>query len=228
MRQWNRLILTGMLALSLATQNAPLPAAAAMRVATPAEAGPAAPAANPGIQYKLVYNNVAGVFEVYMKPDTTLVTPHQMGYAQVTLKAPAGFVISAGPTATAGMAGTLAAPIELPTPASATTISASRPARFPNNTPTWTAGTEVKMFTFSGGTVWGRLASSPTAPTRSSACPASARPTASWSTPRMASFTMATMPGHKARRSVATRPIWSRPSASPRPAWQPASPATCR
>ena len=149
MRQWNRLILTGLLAMSLVTRTTPQPAGAATQVA--------APAANPGIQYKLVYNNVAGAFEVYMKPDTTLVMPYQLGYAQITLKAPPGFVISAGPTATAGINWSNTSTNRTADTGLSSDYFGIEATSFPNNTPAWTAGTEVKMFTFSSSTCLGAL-----------------------------------------------------------------------
>ena len=141
--------------ISLVARTTPTHVQAASPQALPAIAparAPNAPNANPGIQFKLVYNPATAVYEVYMKPDTTLIQTYQINYSQVTIKAPVGFTVSAGPTATAGVNWVNPSNIRTAQTGLLNDYISFEPTSPPNNTPTWTANTEVMMFTFSTAT----------------------------------------------------------------------------
>ena len=78
----SRIAMMATTVISLVARTTPTHVQAASPQALPAIAparAPNAPNANPGIQFKLVYNPATAVYAVYMKPDTTLQYLRQLG-----------------------------------------------------------------------------------------------------------------------------------------------------
>ena len=160
MSYWKRYAMLVTTVVSLVARSAPQIAQAApvaMVKAAPTTAAPHIPTANPGIQYKLVYNASASVYELYMKPDTTLSTPNTVGYNSITIKAPVGLNLSPITSSVAGLGWNIGSTNRTNVTGLANDYFQIEMNVFANNTPAWTANTEVKMFTFSGSGCLGAL-----------------------------------------------------------------------